>query len=285
MTRILITGANGQLGSEFRCLQKKHAEYDFYFLGKQELDIKEEVSVRKFTRTHGIQAIVNCAAFTEVDLAETEIKKASALNRDAVGNLAIVAKEQGIKLIHISTDYVFDGASGHSFRESDKPNPLNVYGKTKWEGEQEMRRINPMNSVIIRTSWLYSRFGNNFVKTMLALSKNKKEIAVVSDQIGAPTWGYDLAKTILQILPDVKNSEVTTYHYTNRGKCSWNDLAKSVFELKNIPIFVTSLSSQEFPTIAKRPLHNVLDTSKIQTEFDLEISFWKDSLRVCLEEL
>jgi dTDP-4-dehydrorhamnose reductase len=285
MTRILITGAAGQLGAEFQYLQKWYAHYIFFFKDKKDLDITNEVSVRKFMKEKGIEAIVNCAAFTQVDLAETEIQKASTLNRDAVGNLASVAKEQCIKLVHISTDYVFDGVSEHSFKESDKPNPLNVYGKTKWEGEQKMKRVNPLNSIIVRTSWLYSCFGKNFVSSMLELAKTKKEIAVVSDQVGSPTWARDLAKMILEILPKIENSEVETYHYSNQGKCSWHELARSIFELKNIPIFVQSIKSKEYPTKAKRPMYSAMSSAKIQKKFTLEIPSWKDSLAKCLEEL
>jgi dTDP-4-dehydrorhamnose reductase len=285
MTRVLITGANGQLGAEFRYLQKLYADYIFFFTDKKDLDITDEVSVRKFIREKGIETIVNCAAFTQVDLAETAIEKATSLNCDAVGYLASVAKEQSIKLIHISTDYVFEGVSDRFYTESDKPNPICVYGKTKWEGEQKMKNINPLNSVIVRTSWLYSCFGKNFVSSMLEFSKTKKEIAVVSDQIGSPTWARDLAKMILAILPRIENSKVKTYHYSNQGKCSWHEFAKRIFELKNIPIFVQPIQSKEYPTKVKRPMHSAMSSAKIQKKFTLEIPNWKDALAKCLEEL
>lgn len=284
MTRVLITGANGQLGAEFRYLQKLYADYIFFFTDKKDLDITNEVSVRKFIKEKGIEAIVNCAAFTQVDLAETAIEKATSLNCDAVGYLASVAKEQSIKLIHISTDYVFEGVSDRFYTESDKPNPICVYGKTKWEGEQKMKNINPLNSIILRTSWLYSCFGKNFVSSMLEFSKTKKEIAVVSDQIGSPTWARDLAKMILAILPRIENSKVETYHYSNQGKCSWHEFARSIFELKNIPIFVQSIQSKEYPTKAKRPMYSAMSSAKIQKKFTLEIPNWKDALAKCLEE-
>lgn len=201
MNNILVTGSKGQLGSELNELSNDYKNFNFFFTDKDDLNIAEYNATKKFLAINNINFIINCAAYTEVDKAESEPELANLINHIAVRNLAKLSKEKKIKLIHISTDYVFDGRKEHPYTESDKPNPQNIYGKTKLDGELAMKMINPRNSLIIRTSWLYSKFGNNFVKKMIDLSKTNKQISVVVDQIGSPTNASDLANIILKILP------------------------------------------------------------------------------------
>ena len=195
-----------------------------------------------------------------------------------MANFAKLSKENNIKLIHISSDYVFDGNSQKPYTETDTPNPQSIYGQTKLDGELAIQKINPANSIIIRTSWLYSKFGNNFVKKMLRLGKNSSEISVVSDQIGTPTNAADLALAILKILPRLQNTSLELFHYSNEGVCSWYDFALEIFKIRAIKTVVNRVKSSEFPTLVKRPSYSVLDKAKIKTFFDLAIPFWKDSL-------
>ncbi|WP_367275407.1 dTDP-4-dehydrorhamnose reductase [uncultured Eudoraea sp.] len=284
MHNILVTGANGQLGSELRALEFHYPSYNFIFTDSKQLDITTYRAVEKYIEQNAITAIINCAAYTAVDKAETDSTKANALNHLAVENLAKISKARGITLIHISTDYVFDGTSDRPYTEEDVPNPQSVYGKTKLAGEKAMQRVNPPNSIIIRTSWLYSNYGTNFVKTMLRLGKEKNEISVIADQKGTPTYAGDLAKTILEILPKIKNDKVEVYHYSNEGVCSWYDFAKAIFALKKMFIKVDPIKSTEFPTPAKRPHYSILNKRKIIEAFQLKIPTWEDSLARCLRK-
>ena len=231
-----------------------------------------------FCTKNKINVIVNCAAYTAVDKAEKEPNQADAINHLAVKSLANIAKSQSIKLIHISTDYVFDGTAHKPYKESDSTNPQSVYGKTKLDGEQAMQAINPVNSIIIRTSWVYSEFGNNFVKTMLRLGKERDELNVVCDQIGTPTNARDLAKAILETIPQLTNDNVEIYHYSNAGVCSWYDFAQTIFEINNIKCQVKPIPSEAYPTPAKRPYYSVIDKGKIVKKFDLDINHWRTSL-------
>lgn len=277
---ILITGAGGQLGSEFRYLAENHKNtaFNFIFVTRKELDIQNNQQVADFCTKNKINVIVNCAAYTAVDKAEKEPNQADAINHLAVKSLANIAKSQNIKLIHISTDYVFDGTAHKPYKESDSTNPQSVYGKTKLDGEQAMQAINPVNSIIIRTSWVYSEFGNNFVKTMLRLGKERDELNVVCDQIGTPTNARDLAKAILETIPQLTNDNVEIYHYSNAGVCSWYDFAQTIFEINNIKCQVKSIPSEAYPTPAKRPYYSVIDKGKIVKKFDLDINHWRTSL-------
>ena len=223
MNNILVTGGNGQLGSELKELASNFPDYNFLFTDVSNLDITAHKEVRLFVERNNINVIINCAEYTAVDKAESEHEIPDAINHLAVANFAQIAKDKNIKLIHISTDYVFDGTNNKPYLETDTPNPQSVYGKTKLDGELAMRKINPANSIIIRTSWVYSRFGNNFLKTMLRLAETRDEISVVADQIGSPTSATDLAKAILTILPMVHNKTVEIFHYSNEGLCSWYD--------------------------------------------------------------
>mgnify|MGYP003322184370 FL=1 len=285
MNNILVTGSEGQLGSELRAIAFRFTQYNLFFTNRLTLDITDYNAVKAFTETNKINAIINCAAYTSVDSAESKSKLADAVNHLAVSNLAKIAKQNNIKFIHISTDYVFDGNSQRPYNENDTPNPQSVYGQTKLDGELAMQKINPANSIIIRTSWLYSRHGNNFVKTMLKLAETKSEISVVSDQIGSPTSAADLAKAILTILPMVHNKTVEIFHYSNAGLCSWYDFALEIFRIKNIKTLVNAVKTSEFPMLVKRPTYSVLDKSKIKTRFDLEITSWKASLSFAFESI
>ena len=230
----LVTGGNGQLGSELREIAPNYPDYSFLFTDVSDLDITDHKAVNDFIKINNINVIINCAAYTAVDKAESEPELADAINHLAVANFARIAKEKHIKLVHISTDYVFDGTNHKPYLETDSPNPQSVYGKTKLDGELAMQRINPANSIIIRTSWVYSKYGNNFVKTMLHLAETRAEISVVSDQIGSPTNAKDLAVAILNILPQVSNQTLELFHYSNEGICSWYDFAKTIFEIKGL---------------------------------------------------
>ena len=278
MNNILVTGSEGQLGSELRTIALDFPDYNLLFTNRIDLDIIDHEAVKHFIESNKINAIINCAAYTAVDKAESEPALADAINHLAVANFAKLSKENNIKLIHISSDYVFDGNSQKPYVETDTPNPQSVYGLTKLDGELAIQKINPANSIIIRTSWLYSKFGNNFVKKMLRLGKTRHKISVVSDQIGTPTNAADLALTILEILPRLENTSVELFHYSNEGVCSWYDFASEIFKIRAIKTVVNTVKTSEFPTLVKRPTYSVLDKSKIKTFFDLAIPFWKDSL-------
>ena len=279
MNNILVTGGNGQLGSEIREIEHNFPDYKFLFTNKNNLDITDHISVKKFIENNSINTIINCAAFTDVDKAESEIKLANAINHLAVANLAKLSKVNKIKLVHISSDYVFDGYVKKAYIENDEPNPKTVYGKTKLDGEIAIKKINPINSIIIRTSWLYSLFGNNFMTTMLSLAKDKNDINVVSDQLGSPTNARDLAMLILTILPRINNNKVELFHFANKGSCSWYEFAKAIFIVKNIDITLNPINSNQYPVKAKRPKYSVLDSKLIKNKFDLRILSWEESLQ------
>lgn len=279
---ILVTGSNGQLGSEIKEISSIY-KYNFFFTTKDNLDITEEQSIVSFVEKNNINTIINCAGYTAVDKAEEDKNNADLVNRKAVKKLAKISKEKNIKFIHISTDYVFDGVSNKPYCEEYKTNPNSVYGKTKLDGENEMIKINPYNSIIIRTSWVYSSFGNNFVKTMLKLGNDKEKLGVIFDQIGTPTYARDLAKTILEILPKVNNDKVTIYNYSNEGVLSWYDFAKEIMAQENLNCKINPIETFQYPTPAKRPHYSLLNKSKIKKDFGIDIPYWKDSLNECLE--
>jgi dTDP-4-dehydrorhamnose reductase len=285
MNNILITGSKGQLGSEIRALSKAYPGDTFLFTDFEDLDITNHNKVEQFVIANKVNTIVNCAAYTAVDKAETEYELSDQLNHLAVENFARISKRFQIKLIHISTDYVFDGMQHRPYIESDPSNPQSVYSKTKLAGEQVMRRINPKNSIIIRTSWVYSSFGHNFVKTMLRLGKEKEALSVIFDQIGTPTYAGDLAKAILDIIPKLDHTEVELFHYSNEGVCSWYDFAKAIFEIAAINVKINAIESSEFPTAAKRPYYSVLNKSKIKNKFQIELVYWRDALKEALKKM
>lgn len=283
MSNILVTGSKGQLGFELKDFESKFKQYAFYFTDSNSLDITDHEKVKSYCIENKIEIIINCAAYTAVDKAELDVELCDAINHLAVRNFAEIAKEKKIKLIHISTDYVFDGKAHKPYIEKDMPNPQSVYGKTKLAGEATMLNINPANSIIIRTSWVYSRFGNNFVKTMLRLGKERDELNVVADQIGTPTNASDLAKAILTIIPKIKSKHIEIYHFSNEGVCSWYDFAKAIFELSEISVKVKPIETSQYPTPAKRPFYSVLNKSKIKEVYKLDIPYWKDSLIKCIK--
>jgi len=278
MNNILVTGGQGQLGSELRKITPNYPDYNFFFTDVKQLDITNHTAVKEFIEINNINVIINCAAYTAVDKAEYEPELADAINHLAAENFAKIAKQNKIKLIHISTDYVFDGKNYKPYVETDTPSPRSVYGQTKLDGELAMQHINPVNSIIIRTSWVYSKFGNNFVKTMLRLAETRNEISVVADQIGSPTNAGDLAKAILKILPKIKNETVEVFHYSNEGVCSWYDFAKAIFEIKKIDVILNPIESIQFPTPAKRPYYSMLNKKKIKEKYSLFIPYWRESL-------
>jgi dTDP-4-dehydrorhamnose reductase len=283
--RVLVTGADGQLGSELRALNPHTEPYDFLFIGRSELDLTDTEAVERYFEHNAFDAVINCAAYTAVDRAESEPVLAAAVNHKAVEKLAHVAREKGMSLIHISTDYVFDGSNCKPYLENEPTNPQGVYGRTKLNGEEAMLAINPPDSVIIRTSWVYSEFGNNFVKTMLRLGKERDGLGVIFDQIGTPTYARDLAGAIVEMLPKLKGTGTGLYHYSNEGVSSWYDFAKAIFELSGIGCDVKPIETREYPTPATRPHYSLLNKNKIKTDFGLAIPYWRDSLKVCLHRL
>ena len=282
MRKILVTGSNGQLGNELRLLLQKQ---NHFFTDKTMLDIADKERVEEFCKKHAITHIVNCAAYTAVDTAEQEQEQADAVNHRAVRNLAEIAKKYAISLVHISTDYVFDGKNYAPYKETDTTNPQGVYGATKLAGEAAMVRVAPKNSIIIRTSWVYSGFGHNFVKTMLRLGKERDALGVVFDQIGTPTYARDLARAILQILPQLDNDSVAIYHYSDEGVCSWFDFAVEIMRTAKLDCRIDPIETKAYPTPAKRPHYSVLNKTKIKDTYDLDIPYWKDSLESCLQIL
>jgi len=284
MLNILVTGSNGQVGSELKKLSSEY-EYNFFFTTRDELDITNKEALEYFLEDNNINTIVNCAAYTAVDKAEDESELADKINHKAVKKLANLAQEKNIKLVHISTDYVFDGKNFKPYCEAFQTNPTSVYGQTKLDGELEMQKINPKNSLIIRTSWVYSSFGGNFVKTMLKLGRDRDELGVIFDQVGTPTYAKDLAKAILDILPNIKNEKVEIYNYSNEGVLSWYDFAKEIMKMAKIDCKINPIETFQYPTPAKRPHFSLLNKSKIKKEFDISIPFWKDSLDECLRTL
>jgi dTDP-4-dehydrorhamnose reductase len=285
MAKILITGSNGQLGSELQKLSK-NTSYDFVFTDIDTLDITDYPSLEKYCLSHHFEIIVNCAAYTAVDKAESEPDKAYAINCTAVKNLVKVASKLDATLIQISTDYAFDGMANTPYTETDSINPLSVYGKTKTEGEKEALLYN--KSIIIRTAWLYSTFGNNIVKTILKLSKERNSLGFVFDQTGTPTYAEDLAKAILKIIENTLTTSVKPgiYHYSNEGVCSWYDVAYEIVNYtKNKNCSIKPIQTHEYPTPAKRPSYSVLNKLKIRNTFGIEIPYWRESLHKCLDSL
>jgi len=286
--KILVTGAYGQLGNEINCLTTRYPDWQFLFTDVDSLDITSESALETWFQNNKPYFVVNCAAYTAVDKAETDTETAEKVNALAPSLLGKLSKNVGAKLIHISTDYVFDGETFTPYSESDKVNPKGVYGETKLKGEQNCVEENH-ETVVIRTSWLYSAFGNNFVKTMLRLGKERGRLNVVYDQVGTPTYAADLAKAILEIIESTEKEPAKfipgIYHYSNEGVASWYDFAKAIFEISGVECAVSPVRSAEFPTPAKRPNYSVLDKAKIKNVFEIEIPYWRESLKDCIQKL
>lgn len=283
---ILVTGANGQLGNEMRIVSCQSAD-NYIFTDVAELDITDLDAVRSMVVANDVKAIVNCAAYTNVDKAEDDVELCELLNAKAVENLALAMKEVDGLLVHISTDYVFGGDPYNTpCTEDKKGTPTGVYGLSKLHGEQNIQRVG-CHHLIIRTAWLYSEYGRNFVKTMLALTSSKPQLKVVFDQVGTPTYAYDLAAAIFDILENRKFSgNDGIYHYSNEGVCSWYDFTKMIAEYSgNNTCDIQPCHSNEFPSKVVRPAYSVLDKTKIKTIFGISVPYWTDSLRVCLENI
>ncbi len=281
---ILVTGANGQLGNEMQVIAASCPHYDFLFVTKDQLPIEDNAAVRHYFTANNIEACINCAAYTAVDKAETETASAFLVNADAVGNLAAVCKKQHALFIHISTDYVFDGTATTPYKEDHPVNPVNAYGASKLRGEELALQNNP-DSIIIRTSWVYSSFGNNFVKTMLRLMSERESINVVDDQVGSPTYAADLAAAIMPIIDQSLAGKINAgiYNFSNKGVITWHQFATAIKELSGSHCIVNPIPAAQYPTPAKRPNYSVLDTTKIQQTFNVAIPEWKASLEKCLK--
>ncbi len=282
---ILITGAKGQLGKSFRKNAPSYPEHTFTYTDFEELDIADFEKVKGYLSVNKFDVLINCAAYTAVDKAEEEIEKAELLNVTATRDLARLTKMLGIFLIHISTDFIFDGGKKHAYTEEDQPNPLSVYGRTKADGEN-MLVENAGNAAIIRTSWLYSEYGDNFMKTIIRLANERDTLNIVDDQTGTPTYATDLAKFILDVMPKMAHTKgVETYHYSNEGETSWYGFAKAITEIKGIPCAINPIPTSEYPLPATRPAYSVMSKEKIKSEFGVTIPTWENSLRECIAGL
>ena len=283
---ILITGANGQLGNCLRDLAADFQDkYNFYYTDVAELDITDAEAIEKFVADNCIDIIINAAAYTAVDKAEDEADMAHLINCTAVGNLAKAAKNHGLKLVHISTDYVFPGEMATPYVETDVPAPKSVYGSTKLAGERAIEESG-CRAIIIRTSWLYSEYGNNFVKTMLRLGAERESLRVVCDQIGGPTYAGDLAKVIFCLIENgLEHKGVELYHFANEGVCSWFDFSKAIMEMAGLPCRVEAIPTSEYPAKAHRPSYSVFNLGKIKSATKMDIPYWRDSLILTINKL
>lgn len=280
---ILVTGCNGQLGNEMQLLAKENAQYSYFFTDVNELDITDKSSVEAFVDSNAIDCIVNCAAYTAVDKAEANEELCNVLNNIAPGYLAAAVEKRGGCIIQVSTDYVFDGTNHTPYTENEPTCPNSVYGRTKLAGEKSVAD-NCKNHIIIRTAWLYSTFGNNFVKTMIRLGKEKSELGVIFDQIGTPTYARDLASAIFSVIN--KGIVSGIYHFSNEGVISWYDFTKAIHRISGIKSCkVRPLHTEEYPTPAARPHYSVLDKTKIKKTFGIEVPYWEDSLEECIAKL
>lgn len=284
---ILVTGANGQLGHEMQRVAKS-SNHNYIFTdvadGYEKLDITNIEDICNMVKNNNVDIIVNCAAYTNVDKAESDYDTADLINNTAAGNLATAMKEAGGTLIHISTDYVFQGDRNTPCQEDWTTNPLGVYGKTKLAGEAAIATTG-CNSIIIRTAWLYSQWGNNFVKTMQSLTATHDTLKVVFDQVGTPTFAGDLADTIAHIINTGQTNKTGIYHFSNEGVCSWYDFAKMICKLSGNTCDISPCYSEEFPSPVKRPHFSVLDKRKIKETFGIKVPYWTDSLEVCIKQL
>ena len=283
MKKVLVTGAHGQLGSELNFVSSLLESHSFTFVSRQDLDISDESAVRNLFAAHKFDVLINAAAYTAVDKAETDSDNAYKINLDAVGLLATLCKQHGCKFIHISTDFVFEGNQAHPLKEDDAVNPTGVYGASKLAGE-ELALQNNSDSLIIRTSWVYSSFGNNFVKTILRLCKERESLNVVFDQVGTPTYARDLAQAIIDIIqqPDWKPG---IYHYSNEGVASWYDFAVAIRDITGLKTKLGPIESYQYPTPAVRPKYSVLNKKKFKDTFGIQVPYWRDSLVACMDSL
>jgi dTDP-4-dehydrorhamnose reductase len=285
MARILVTGSNGQVGQELQVLASQFRDFQFLFTNRTELDITDKISIQRFFESNSIQYCINCAAYTAVDKAESEPEQAHLVNVKSVQYLAEACKNVGALLIHFSSDYVYHNGQNTPLKETDPTTPQSVYAKSKLEGEAAETAG---TALILRTSWVYSSFGHNFVKTMLRLGRERPELRVVYDQVGAPTHARDLAQAVLHIIQKVENGIIERsllhgiYNYSNEGVTSWYDFAKAIFEIADIDCKVTPIETKDYPTPAQRPPYSVLNKNKMKEAFGVEIAHWRESLKTCL---
>lgn len=279
MIKVLVTGGNGQLANCIKDVGSAQYNVQFKFVDVEELDITNQEAVRSFFKASSFDYCINCAAYTAVDLAESNIEPAEKINVDGPRILAYICKEHNTVLIHISTDFVFDGLQTRPYKEEDKANPINIYGATKLHGEKAIAK-SLKEHIILRTSWLYSEDGQNFLKTMLRLGSERDRLGVVADQIGTPTYAGDLAKVLLTIV-STENRSYGIYHYSNEGLASWYDFAKAIFDIANMEVVLSPINTKAYPSPAKRPRFSVMDKSKIKSKLGVEIPYWRDSLKEC----
>jgi len=283
MSKVLVTGGNGQLAGCIKDVTLEITDHSFIFKDSGELDITNKFQIDTYFANERLDFCVNCAGYTAVDKAETESDEAKSVNTDGVRKLAEICAKYEVKLIHISTDFVFDGNTNSPYKEEDSTNPINVYGQTKLGGELAIKVILKQH-FIIRTSWLYSEYGTNFMKTMLRLGAEQREVRVVDDQVGVPTYAADLANTILQII-NKNTDKYGLYHFSNANSTSWFGFAAEIFKSKALKTHLIPITTKEYSVPAKRPAYSVLNTAKIKKTFDLKIPNWKDSLKECLNKL
>ena len=282
---ILVTGSNGQLGNELRTLAPAFPGCHFIFTDVAELDITSEPAIHRFMEAEKPAVLINCAAYTAVDKAETDAETAFLINATASGNLARATALYGAKLVHVSTDYVFDGRAFTPYREDHPVNPVSVYARSKQAGEEQVL-THAKNAVILRTSWLYSAFGHNFIKTVMRVGTERGRMGVVYDQTGSPTYARDLAGAIMKIILDEQEmTGVEIYHYANEGVASWYDLAKAIIEMTGIPCIISPILTSEYPLPAVRPAYSVFDKTKIRQRYQLDIPYWRDSLKECIGKI
>lgn len=285
---ILVTGSDGQLGSEIKIIANNCSADNFIFKNSYELNICDFKKTKDFILNNNINAIINCAAYTDVDKAENDSSTAMNVNSNGVINLIKSLTANNGRLIHISTDYVFDGNTNIAYKESDPVNPIGVYGKTKRSGELEVLNSH-LDAIVIRTSWLYSSYGNNFLNKLLRISKNSQSLNIISDQFGTPTYAKNLAKTCVDIISnyhyDRMDSNGKLYHYSNEGSASWFDFAIAIKQMANLDIKINQIDTKNYASEVERPMFSVLDKSKIKKVFDIKISYWKDSLKDCIDKI
>jgi len=285
MKNILVTGVNGQVGSELKRIHSKHQSYRWFFTDRTTLDISDELLFNSFIEKNNIDIIINCAAYTNVELAEKEIDKADIINNLSLKNISTIVKRNNIKFVHISTDSVFDGKKNGAYSENDRTNPLNVYSKSKLDGENQIKKINPQNTIILRVSWVYSIYGKNFVKTMLKLFSTQNEVNIVYDQIGTPTHAADIAKVIMDLIPSINNQDVEVYHYCSNGATTWYDFAIAIADFFKINCKINPIESKDYGSNVLRPYSIILNKNKIKEKFNIHLPYWKDSLYNCLSQL
>ena len=282
MPNYLVTGGSGQLGQCFQAIAKEFSEINLLFTSRNEVDITRSETLANFHSKNPFHGIINCAAYTNVDQAEKEQESALKINTEGLQNLIAFAEEKKLSIIHFSTDYVFDGNSSEPYREEVETNPLGVYGASKLQGEIHLSKSSCEN-VFIRTSWLFSPFGKNFVKTIAHLAKEKKELKVVEDQCGRPTYGIDLARAVLSLISNKTIYRFPILHYANKGICSWKEFAEAIVNTSGSETKVLGVSTSDYPTLAKRPKYSILDTERIERALKIEIPLWNESLKKCLQ--